>query len=251
MTTLATQIAHRIHALRYEDITPDALAWMRPEDLFFLQIQGSGTLVFPDGARAKAAYAADNGRPFTAIARPMVERGLLAPGRASGDAIRAWLAAHAGPEAQAVMRLNPRYVFFALSADDGRQPAGAAGVPLPPGRALAVDPARHGYGELYWIDASAPALAGAFPAYRRLAVALDVGGAIKGEVRADLYMGRGELAGREAGRVRHALRMYRAVWALELIGTPAAVKELQTIRDAKGTGSDDAAGVLERLKAQK
>ena len=64
-------------------------------------------------------------------------------------------------------------------------------------------------GEFYWIDASAPALAGAFPAYRRLAVALDVGSAIKGEIRADLYIGRGEAAGREAGRVRHALRMYR------------------------------------------
>jgi len=64
-------------------------------------------------------------------------------------------------------------------------------------------------GELFWIDASAPALTGAFPAYRRLVVALDTGGAIKGEVRADLYMGRGDEAGVEAGRVRHVLRMYR------------------------------------------
>jgi membrane-bound lytic murein transglycosylase A len=185
------------------------LAWMRPEDLFFLQIQGSGVLVFPDGARMRAAFAAHNGRPFTGIARPMREKGLLKDADTSGDAIRGWLARHRGREADQIMRLNPRYVFFTLSEDDGRDPAGAAGVPLPAGRAIAVDASRHDMGELFWIDASAPALTGAFPAYRRLVVALDTGGAIKGEVRADLYMGRGDEAGVEAGRVRHVLRMYR------------------------------------------
>src|SRR5690606_28809915 len=129
----------------------------------------------------------------------------------SGEAIRAWLAANRGPKADAVMRLNPRYVFFKLAADDGRQPAGAAGVPLPPGRAIAVDTSRHTLGELFWIDAEAPSLSGAFPTYRRLAVALDVGGAIKGDVRADLYIGQGVAAGAEAGRVKHQLRMYRLV----------------------------------------
>jgi membrane-bound lytic murein transglycosylase A len=52
-------------------------------------------------------------------------------------------------------------------------------------------------------------LAGAFPSYRRLVTALDVGGAIKGRVRADLYLGQGDRAGVEAGRVRHVLKMYR------------------------------------------
>jgi len=86
---------------------------------------------------------------------------------------------------------------------------GAAGAPLPPGRAIAVDPARHAMGEVFWLDAASPTLAGAFPAYRRLALALDTGGAIKGDVRADLYMGLGPEAGVEAGRVRHVLKMYR------------------------------------------
>ena len=190
---------------------PDALAWMRPEDLFFLQIQGSGVLTFPDGGRAKALYAADNGRPFTPISRPMVRAGYLQPDRAGGEAIRAWLAAHAGPQAQAVMDWNPRYVFFRLAPDDGRDPAGAAGVPLTPGRALAVDPSYHAYGELYWIDAASPVLTGAVPRYRRLALALDTGSAIRGDVRADLYTGRGPQAGAEAGRVRHTLRLVRLV----------------------------------------
>ena len=188
-----------------------ALAWMRPEDLFFLQIQGSGVLTLEDGRRVKALYAANNGRPFSGIANAMRDRGLLARENTSGEAIRTWLAAHRGPDAEAIMRLNPRYAFFSLAPDDGRQPVGAANVPLPPGRAIAIDPAFHGMGELFWLDAEAPILAGALPAYRRMVTALDTGGAIKGEVRADLYLGLGEAAGAEAGRVRHTLRMFRLV----------------------------------------
>jgi membrane-bound lytic murein transglycosylase A len=184
---------------------------MRPEDLFFLQIQGSGVLTFEDGRRLKAVYAANNGWPFLGIANPMRNRGLLAGDNTSADAIRAWLADHRGPEAQAIMQLDPRYAFFSLAADDGRQPVGTANLPLPAGRALAVDPAYHPMGELLWIDATAPRLNGAFPVYRRLAMALDTGGAIKGEVRADLYLGIGPAAGAEAGRVRHTLRLYRLV----------------------------------------
>ena len=142
------------------DPADHALAFMKPEDLFFLQIQGSGDLVFPDGHRMKAIYAADNGHPFVGVARPMAEEGLLAPNRTSGDAIRAWLADHRGPQANAVMDKDPRYVFFNLVPDDGGDPAGAAGIALPAGRAIAVDPAYHGYGELYWIDARAPVLSG-------------------------------------------------------------------------------------------
>jgi membrane-bound lytic murein transglycosylase A len=187
----------------------EALAWMKPEDLFFLQLQGSGVLLLEDGRRLKAAYAGSNNLPFVGIAKVMVDQGLLDPAHSSGDAIRAWLAAHRGPEADAIMDANPRYAFFTVKPDDGIQPVGAAGVPLPPGRALAVDPSEHKLGELYWIDASAPALAGAFPVYRRLAAALDTGAAIKGVVRADLYTGLGDAAGLEAGRVRHVLKLYR------------------------------------------
>ena len=189
----------------------DAVAWMRAEDLFFLQIQGSGTLVYPDGHRMKAVYAAHNDLTFKGIANPMRDKGLLAGGDTSGEAIRGWLADHRGPEANAIMRLNPRYVFFNLAPDDGIEPVGAAGAPLTPGHSVAVDPAAHAMGELIWIDAAAPILNGAFPAYQRLVVAQDTGGAIKGEVRADLYLGRGPAAGVEAGRVRHSLRMYRLV----------------------------------------
>ena len=190
---------------------PLALAWMRPEDLFFLQIQGSGVLTYPDGRRMKAVFAATNGRNFMGIANPMRDRGLLPANNTSGEAIRAWLADNRGPRADEIMRLNPRYVFFTLAPDDGRQPVGAAGVPLPPGRAIAIDTSRNTLGELFFVDGVAPTLNGAFPTDRRLVMGLDVGGAIKGAVRADLYLGLGPQAGAEAGRVRHTLRMHRLV----------------------------------------
>jgi membrane-bound lytic murein transglycosylase A len=187
------------------------LAWMRPEDLFFLQIQGSGALVFEDGRRMKALYAANNGRPFVGIANTMRDRGLLDRQNTSGEAIHAWLAAHRGPDAEALMQLNPRYAFFRLAPDDGRAPVGAANIPLPAGRAVAVDRVHHAMGEILWIDGQAPLLQGAWPAYQRLVMALDTGGAIQGLVRADLYLGEGEAAGAEAGRVRHTLRLFRLV----------------------------------------
>ena len=191
------------------------LAWMKPEDLFFLQIQGSGVLDFPDGRRLRAVYAANNGQPFAGIATPLRQKGLLAADNTSGEAIRAWLAANRGPNADAIMRLNPRYIFFTLQPWDGKEPAGAAGMTLTPGRALAVDPSRHDYGEVYWVDGEAPSLSGAFPSYRRLAMALDTGSAIRGDVRADLYLGTGEDAGAEAGRIKHRLKLWRLIPVLE------------------------------------
>jgi len=194
------------------EATPEErpLAWMRPEELYLLQVQGSGTLRLPDGRRIRVLYDGNNGQPYVPIAAPMRDQGLLGADT-SAQAIRQWLADHRGPEADAVMQLNPRYVFFRTAPDDGSDPAGAAGVPLPAGRAIAIDMMRHSLGEPFWIDANAPTLPGAFPAYRRLVMALDTGGAIKGDVRADLYVGRGDAAGTEAGRIRHTLRMYRLI----------------------------------------
>lgn len=211
LTGLTGPYPDRAEIERQTPPASEILAWMRPEELFFMQIQGSGYLTFPDGSRRRAAYAADNGRPFVGLARTMRERGLLVDHQTSAANIKSWLATRRGGEADALMRENPRYIFFKMSPDDGAQPPGAANVALPAGRAIAVDPAYHSYGQTYWISADAGALAGAFPSYRRLVSALDTGSAIKGPVRADLYIGRGSQAGTEAGRIRHRLRMWRLV----------------------------------------
>ena len=188
-----------------------ALAWMKPEDLFVMQIQGSGVLDLPDGRRLKASVSVTNGLPFVAIGGILRQRGDLPAKGGSGDAIRTWLADHRGPEADTVMDQNPRYVFFGIGPDDGREPPGTAGIPLVAGRSIAIDPGFHDFGGAYWIDADSAALNGAPALYRRLVMALDTGGAIKGPVRADLYLGRGPQAGDEAGRVRHVLKLYALV----------------------------------------
>ena len=186
--------------------------YMRPEDYFFMQLQGSGFLHMPDGKQVYAAYSADNGQPFVGIAKVMVSDGYLTSSQTSGDNIHAWLAAHRGPDAQAVMNADPRYAFFAIQPDQ-TEPLGAAGLALPPGSAIAVDPAFHDLGDLFWLDAAVGgnALDNAFPVYQRMVSALDTGGAIKGEVRADLYVGHGDRAGTEAGKIKHVLHMYRIV----------------------------------------
>jgi membrane-bound lytic murein transglycosylase A len=191
----------------------DALAWMRPEELFMLQVQGSGTLIFGDGRRMKARFDGTNAAPYLAVGAVLRQRGLIGADASAQD-IAAWLAAHRGEPADAVMRLDRRYVFFRLEPDEGADPVGAAGLPLIAGRSIAVDPAAHPLGELFWIDASSPGIAGALATYRRLAVALDTGGAIKGAGRADLYLGRGAAAGLEAGRVRQGLFLYRLAPAI-------------------------------------
>lgn len=185
------------------------LLWMRPEDLFFLQIQGSGSALLPDGRRHRLVYEASNGRPFVGIAKTLREQGLLPDNGTSAEAIRQWLSANRGPKAEQVMHTNPRYVYFTLGTDDGTEPLGAAAIALIAGRAVAIDPTQHRYGDLLWIDAGAPVLTGSFPLYQRMVSALDTGGAIKGEVRADLYLGRGDGPGLEAGRIRHNLTLYR------------------------------------------
>jgi len=185
------------------------LLWMRPEDLFFLQIQGSGSALLPDGQRYRLVYEASNGRPFVGIAKTLREQGLLPDNGTSAEAIRQWLSANRGVKADQVMQTNPRYVYFSLASDDGTEPLGAAAIALIAGRAVAIDPTQHRYGDLLWIDAGAPVLTGSFPLYQRMVSALDTGGAIKGEVRADLYLGRGEGPGLEAGRIRHNLTLYR------------------------------------------
>jgi membrane-bound lytic murein transglycosylase A len=161
--------------------------------------------------RKKALYAANNGQPFHGIAIPMRDRGLLAGTNTSGEAIHQWLADHRGPDADEIMQLNTRYAFFRMADYDGQEPFGAAGLPMPVGHGIAVDRDFHPFGDLYWLDGDAPTLNGAAPRYQRLVVALDTGGAIKGEVRADLYLGTGAAAGLEAGRVKHTLVMYRLV----------------------------------------
>ncbi|MCM2269376.1 MAG: MltA domain-containing protein [Thermoanaerobaculia bacterium] len=185
--------------------------------LFFLQIQGSGRVVLPDGTLVRVGYAAQNGHDYTAIGRVLIERGELAREEVSLQTIRAWLRAH--PERAAeVMRQNRSYVFFRVLP--GEAPVGAQGVELTAGRSLAVDDAFLPYGVPLWIETTLPAVPelgrGEQP-LARLVVAQDTGGAITGPVRGDLFLGPGREAEEIAGRMKQPLR----AWLLRPRGAAA------------------------------
>ena len=181
-----------------------------PVDAFFLQIQGSGRVVLDDGTVVRAAYAAQNGRPYTPIGAILIQRGELSRETVSMQSIRAWLLAHPA-EAPQLMNANASYVFFTEQpiGDPSLGALGAQGVPLTPEASLAVDLTVHALGVPVWLETTAPDPDTAKPDQRfhRLLVMQDTGGAIRGPVRGDVYWGYSPDAGSIAGRMRSEGRM--------------------------------------------
>jgi membrane-bound lytic murein transglycosylase len=184
------------------------LVWVDdPIDAFFLHIQGSGRVELTDGTQLRVGYAAQNGHPYVAIGKELVARGALALEDVTMQSIRAWLASHPADAAE-IMRKNPSFVFFRKLDGDG--PVGSQGVVLEPYRSIAVDPAFLPLGTPVWLDGSwpAPRVEDADRPLRRLVVAQDTGGAIRGALRADLFCGHGAEAAEVAGRLKHPARMW-------------------------------------------
>ncbi|WP_264712190.1 murein transglycosylase A [Limobrevibacterium gyesilva] len=177
------------------------LLWLAdPIDVFFLHIQGAGRIRLPNGQIVRVSYDGQNGQTYVPIGRVLVDRGEMTLDQVSMQTIRGWLVSH--PEqAREVMNQNPSYVFFrevnGVSADVG--PPGALGAPLAPGRSVAVDKGYIPLGAPLWIDTLDP-LDGS--KMRRVMVAQDLGGAIRGPVRADIFFGWGKEAEERAGRMR-------------------------------------------------
>jgi membrane-bound lytic murein transglycosylase A len=171
-----------------------------PIDAFFLQIQGSGRVSLPSGQVVRVSYAGQNGRPYVPIGRILQTRGDIPADQISMQSIRAWLNAHPA-DAPAMMNENPSYVFFReitnINPDVG--PPGSLGVPLTPGRSIAVDRNFIPLGAPVWIDTTDP-LDGS--KIQHLMVAQDLGGAIRGPVRADLFFGWDAQAAERAGKMR-------------------------------------------------
>jgi len=189
--------------------TSRVIAYGRPIDVFFLQIQGSGRLKYADGRILRAAYAANNGQPYRSIGGVLIRRGELTREQASKQSIANWMA-RKGPKAtRDLMNENPRYIYFTeQSIRPGEGPQGAMRVPLTAMGAIAVDPRYHPYGSLAWLETILPTQAGDYrgQATGILVAAQDTGSAIKGPLRADLFFGSGDDAGDRAGVQKHPVR---------------------------------------------
>jgi membrane-bound lytic murein transglycosylase A len=174
-------------------------------ELFFLQIQGSGRVKLPDGAMVRLGYADQNGHPYQSIGRVLIERGELKLEQASMQGIQAW--ARANPQKLTdLLNANPSYVFFReVQAKGDEGPQGALGVPLSAERSIAVDPRLVPLGAPVFLSTTQP---NASVPLRRLMLAQDTGGAIRGVVRADFFWGFGEQAGNQAGKMKQQGEMW-------------------------------------------
>lgn len=177
-----------------------------PIEAFFLQIQGSGRVELNGGGVLRVGYADQNGHPYYSIGRYLIDRGDLKQGEASMQGIKAWATANPKRTAE-LLDQNPSYVFFRElpALDPTLGPIGALGVPLTPGRSIAVDPRFIPLGAPVFLSTTWP---NDSKPLTRLVLAQDTGGAIRGPVRADFFWGFGQEAGALAGRMRQQGNMW-------------------------------------------
>ena len=181
------------------------VCWLRSQlDVLFAQIQGSARVRLEDGTILRVNYDSHNGWPYTPVGRVLIDRKIMTKDEVSMQRIREWMDAHPN-DAKDVRRQNKSYVFFRIaSLSNEDEPEGAQGVPLVPGRSIAVDHALHAYGTPFFIAADLPITNGkAATKFRRLVFAQDTGSAIVGPARADIYFGAGDDAARIAGRIKN------------------------------------------------
>ncbi|MDR7270394.1 membrane-bound lytic murein transglycosylase A [Pelomonas saccharophila] len=188
-----------------------------PFALLQLQIQGSGRLVMRDASGAerisRVAYAGHNDQPFQSVVRALLDRGEISD--ATPRTLSDW--ARRNPaKVRDALAVNPRVVYFREEAlpKATQGPRGAQGVPLTPGRSVAIDRAYIALGTPLWLDSSEPL---STTPMRRLVLAQDTGSAIQGAVRADFFWGWGDEAAQLAGRTKQALRLW-ALWPVETLG---------------------------------
>lgn len=169
------------------------IAWIHsPVERLFLEIEGSGVILLPDGKTLYLGYAGENGAPYTSIAQVLINRGIMTRDNASKEAIKRYLEAHP-QEARGLMQKNKSFVFF----EPLKKPMalGAQGMALTPGYSLAVDKQWIPLGAPLWLETTRPDMKqDDEKQLQRLMIAQDTGGAIRGFMRGDIYWGSGKMA---------------------------------------------------------
>ena len=186
------------------------LAWVSDRvQLFFLHVQGSGKVTFPNGDFIRVQYDISNGRPYQSIGQYLIDRKKISVKNMSMQAIEDYLKNHP-EEIQPVLNYNPSYIFFKKTKDG---PYGSIQAKLVPGRAIASDRHIFPLSALAYIETQKPLVD---PSGRienwvplsRFVLNQDTGSAIKGPGRVDLFWGSGQYAEMAAGHLKHTGTLY-------------------------------------------
>ena len=175
-------------------------------EAFFLQVQGSGIVKFENGEQMHVGYADQNGQAYNSIGRILIDRGELTKGQAGMQGIKNWAAKNPA-KLKELLNANPSYVFFRELPTGLSGPLGALGVPLTAERSVAIDPKFIPLGVPVFLSTTQP---NTQKPLKRLMLAQDTGGAIKGGVRADFFWG----AGDEAGKLAGSMKQQGKIWVL-------------------------------------
>lgn len=187
------------------ELLAPVICWVESEvELYFLQVEGSGRIELPDGKLIRVGYADQNGQPYVAIGKKLVEAGELKLEEVTMQSIKNW--AEKNPDKlPAILKQNPSYVFFQEFPDGKPVPNGTLGVTLTDEYSLAVDPRTIPLGMPVFLSTTYPEDKAPL---NRLMMAQDTGGAIAGAVRADFFWGYGEKAANQAGKMKQQGRMW-------------------------------------------
>ncbi len=186
------------------------IGWLKDNlDRYFLHIQGSGILEFPDGSRQGVGYQGSNQYSYTGIGRLMIKDGVIEVSQGSMQGIKKYFAENP-KDIEKYLYQNKRYIFFTFN-DKG--PRGSGGGELVGGRSIATDKSIYPAGGLAFIKVKKPILDGNNNIIRwqpisRFVVDQDTGSAIRGPGRADLFFGTGKKAGAQAGHYHERGKIY-------------------------------------------
>ncbi len=189
------------NALRNQQLE---LAWLKDDlERYFLHIQGSGFLAFPDGTLQAVQYMASNQFPYRSVGRHMIQNGVIEPAQGSMQGIKRYFREHPEDIDKYLFR-NHRYIFFKMSDS---LPRGSGGAELVAGRSIATDKSLYPAGGLAHITVHKPLLNDdleitGWKKISRFVVDQDTESAIKGPGRVDLYFGVGDPAGAAAGHYK-------------------------------------------------
>ena len=191
----------------------DIIAWVDPIDAFFLQVQGSGRVRLKDGKEILVNYASQNGHEYVAIGQFLFDA--IPREKMSKHQIVNHLQKLPPNERQELLNRNPSYVFFRKSK---QKAVTAFGTEAVAGRTIATDAKFFSKGALAFLEFDMPVFDSAdskepsgFQKRQRLVFDQDVGGAIKGPGRVDLFWGSGPEAERYSGVIKNPGRLFYLV----------------------------------------